>query len=187
MTATEPATRTHLRWLTEGERANDVVRVPWKCSRPDQAFRYVLTARGEVGATVTVSAVFHAQLSRRWCDAARAQEAAAEHAAALRRREAEVRVAEERAAEQRTAEERRTRERHEEELQTKSETTPTETTPTCTSGTYVNSSGNTVCKPEESESGAPAGATAECEDGTFSFSEHRSGTCSYHGGVKRWL
>jgi hypothetical protein len=57
----------------------------------------------------------------------------------------------------------------------------------CTNGTYINSSGNTVCKPEESSSGVPAGATAECEDGTFSFSEHHSGTCSYHGGVKRWL
>ncbi len=56
----------------------------------------------------------------------------------------------------------------------------------CTSGTYENSSGNTVCKPEESST-APAGATARCEDGTYSFSEHRSGTCSYHGGVAEWL
>jgi hypothetical protein len=187
MTATEPATRAHLRWLTEGERENDVIRVPWECRRPDQTFRYVLTARGEVGATVTSTAVFHAQLSRRWCVAARAKEAAAERAAALRRREAEARAVEERAAEQRAIEERRTRERDEEELRTKSEATPTETTPTCTNGTYVNSSGNIVCKPEESSSGPPAGATAECEDGTFSFSEHHSGTCSYPGGVTRWL
>jgi hypothetical protein len=56
----------------------------------------------------------------------------------------------------------------------------------CTNGTYVNSSGNTVCKPVASST-QPAGATAECEDGTYSFSEHRSGTCSHHGGVKRWL
>lgn len=56
----------------------------------------------------------------------------------------------------------------------------------CTNGTYVNSAGNTVCRPEESTS-QPAGATAECEDGTYSFSESRSGTCSHHGGVKRWL
>jgi Protein of unknown function (DUF3761)/Glucodextranase, domain B len=57
----------------------------------------------------------------------------------------------------------------------------------CTNGTYVNSAGNTVCKPEESSSGAPAGATAKCEDGTYSFSESRSGTCSHHGGVAEWL
>jgi hypothetical protein len=34
---------------------------------------------------------------------------------------------------------------------------------------------------------APAGATALCRDGTYSFSQHRSGTCSHHGGVARWL
>jgi uncharacterized protein DUF3761 len=33
----------------------------------------------------------------------------------------------------------------------------------------------------------PPGATAVCRDGTYSFSQHRSGTCSYHGGVARWL
>lgn len=31
----------------------------------------------------------------------------------------------------------------------------------------------------------PSGATAECRDGSYSFSEHRSGTCSHHGGVAR--
>src|SRR5262249_53652195 len=31
------------------------------------------------------------------------------------------------------------------------------------------------------------GATALCRDGTYSFSQHRSGTCSHHGGVARWL
>jgi hypothetical protein len=34
---------------------------------------------------------------------------------------------------------------------------------------------------------APAGATARCKDGTYSKSMHRSGTCSYHGGVVEWL
>src|SRR6476659_412742 len=34
---------------------------------------------------------------------------------------------------------------------------------------------------------APPGATALCRDGTYSYSKHRSGTCSHHGGVKRWL
>jgi hypothetical protein len=33
----------------------------------------------------------------------------------------------------------------------------------------------------------PAGATAECADGTYSYSLHRQGTCSYHGGVAEWL
>jgi hypothetical protein len=33
----------------------------------------------------------------------------------------------------------------------------------------------------------PPGATAICRDGTYSFSQHRSGTCSHHGGVARWL
>jgi hypothetical protein len=34
---------------------------------------------------------------------------------------------------------------------------------------------------------APPGATARCSDGTYSFSQHRSGTCSHHGGVAAWL
>ena len=56
----------------------------------------------------------------------------------------------------------------------------------CPNGTYVNSSGNTVCRPYATSS-APAGATAKCRDGTYSFSQHRSGTCSHHGGVASWL
>ncbi len=177
MTATEPATRTHLRWLTAEQDGNGV-RVPWECRRPHETFRYALTARGEVGATVSTTVVFHAQLSAHWCAAARAKEIAA----ARRRREAEQHAAAERAAQKRAAEERRTSERREQEAQSRER----ETTSTCTNGTYVNSSGNTVCKPESS-TGPPAGATAECEDGTYSFSEHHSGTCSSHGGVKRWL
>ena len=34
---------------------------------------------------------------------------------------------------------------------------------------------------------APPGATALCVDGTYSFSQHHSGTCSHHGGVAKWL
>ncbi|WP_431636442.1 DUF3761 domain-containing protein [Dyella sp. KULCS107] len=33
----------------------------------------------------------------------------------------------------------------------------------------------------------PAGASAQCRDGTYSFSRSRRGTCSHHGGVARWL
>ena len=36
-------------------------------------------------------------------------------------------------------------------------------------------------------SAVPTGATAQCRDGTYSFSKHRSGTCSHHGGVATWL
>jgi hypothetical protein len=56
----------------------------------------------------------------------------------------------------------------------------------CPNGTYTNSYGNTVCRPYAADS-APAGATAQCNDGTYSFSQHRSGTCSGHGGVRQWL
>jgi uncharacterized protein DUF3761 len=37
------------------------------------------------------------------------------------------------------------------------------------------------------EPSPPKGATALCADGTYSFSQHRRGTCSHHGGVKKWL
>src|SRR5579872_4911264 len=42
---------------------------------------------------------------------------------------------------------------------------------------YINSSGNEVHSPAYSNT-VPAGATAQCRDGTYSFSQHRSGTCS---------
>lgn len=35
--------------------------------------------------------------------------------------------------------------------------------------------------------GAPAGATAQCRDGSYSFSQHHSGTCSGHDGVAKWI
>ncbi len=55
-------------------------------------------------------------------------------------------------------------------------------------GSYTNSDGNDVHSPCHSNTGgAPAGATAQCRDGTYSFSQHRSGTCSSHGGVAQWL
>ena len=34
---------------------------------------------------------------------------------------------------------------------------------------------------------APPGASAKCRDGSYSFSQHHSGTCSHHGGVAVWL
>ena len=53
---------------------------------------------------------------------------------------------------------------------------------------YINVDGNKVQSPTYSQNGSvPAGATARCRDGTYSFSQHRSGTCSHHGGVASWL
>ena len=51
---------------------------------------------------------------------------------------------------------------------------------------YINSFGQKVQSPTYYNS-VPAGATALCRDGTYSFSRNRRGTCSHHGGVARWL
>lgn len=59
--------------------------------------------------------------------------------------------------------------------------------PKCTdNGTYTNSRGEIVKRPENC-SATPQGATAQCADGTYSFSQSRRGTCSHHGGVAKWL
>jgi hypothetical protein len=52
---------------------------------------------------------------------------------------------------------------------------------------YTNSDGRTVHSPAYSRNGVPAGATAQCSDGTYSFSQHKQGACSHHGGVAKWL
>jgi hypothetical protein len=51
----------------------------------------------------------------------------------------------------------------------------------CNDNHYVNSSGHVVHSP--SCGNEPEKHTAECRDGSTSFSEHHRGTCSYHGGV----
>ena len=51
---------------------------------------------------------------------------------------------------------------------------------------YTNVSGHHVHRPVFT-SHAPRGASAHCADGSYSFSEHASGTCSHHGGVATWL
>jgi hypothetical protein len=48
---------------------------------------------------------------------------------------------------------------------------------------YTNVDGNYVPSPSDD----PAGASAQCADGTYSYSQNRRGTCSHHGGVARWL
>ncbi len=55
-------------------------------------------------------------------------------------------------------------------------------------GEYTNSDGQRIHRPAHSKSGkVPSGASAQCRDGTFSFSTHRRGTCSGHHGVAQWL
>lgn len=51
---------------------------------------------------------------------------------------------------------------------------------------YTAVSGHRVHRPVQA-SQAPAGASAQCRDQTWSFSENHRGTCSHHGGVARWL
>ncbi|MGN6319225.1 DUF3761 domain-containing protein [Trinickia sp.] len=54
-------------------------------------------------------------------------------------------------------------------------------------GHYVNHNGHVVHSPAHSRTGSvPVGATARCGDGTYSFSQHHSGTCSRHHGVAEW-
>jgi hypothetical protein len=87
-------------------------------------------------------------------------------------------------------------------------------TKTCTDGTTSTATGKGACsghggvlktsqsKPAAASTAAPAGsaaptatagntdptgATAKCKDGTYSKSQHHSGTCSSHGGVAEWL
>ena len=49
---------------------------------------------------------------------------------------------------------------------------------------YDNRDHHTVHSPSGTYSGQrPPEASATCADGTYSFSEHRIGTCSHHGGV----
>lgn len=69
---------------------------------------------------------------------------------------------------------------------TKAPVTYTAAPTNCPNGTYVNSAGNEVCSPYSAPS-TPSGATAHCRDGSYSFSQSRSGTCSHHGGVAQWL
>jgi len=53
----------------------------------------------------------------------------------------------------------------------------------CNNNHYVNSSRHLVHSPSCGEEHQKR--TAEC-DGSVSYSEHRRGTCSYHGGVAHW-
>ena len=52
-----------------------------------------------------------------------------------------------------------------------------------------NSNGNEMHSPAHPKNPnyVPPGATATCRDGSYSFSQHHSGTCSSHHGVAKWL
>jgi len=55
-------------------------------------------------------------------------------------------------------------------------------------GGYINSDGQVIHRPAHTKSGRkPAGASAHCRDGSYSFSTHHRGTCSGHQGVAEWL
>jgi hypothetical protein len=52
--------------------------------------------------------------------------------------------------------------------------------------TYRSSDGTEVHGPTCDVDPANGKVTADCRDGTHSYSHHRSGTCSRHGGVAAW-
>ena len=59
-------------------------------------------------------------------------------------------------------------------------------------GYYPNSSGERIpspCGDWRDNPTPPAGATARCRDGSWSWSQHPDywGTCSHHGGVESYL
>ncbi|WP_082778492.1 DUF3761 domain-containing protein [Gluconobacter japonicus] len=55
-------------------------------------------------------------------------------------------------------------------------------------GHYTNVDGKSIHSPSHTTGNrVPAGASAKCGDGTYSFSTHHRGTCSHHGGVDEWL
>jgi hypothetical protein len=62
----------------------------------------------------------------------------------------------------------------------------TQDAPTWSGEGYVDVDGHAVSSPVYAPT-APDGASAQCRDGTYSFSHHRRGTCSRHGGVAEWL
>jgi len=53
---------------------------------------------------------------------------------------------------------------------------------------YKAKDGHEVHSPAKStHDQVPTGASAKCRDGSYSFSQHRRGTCSHHRGVGVWL
>jgi hypothetical protein len=71
-------------------------------------------------------------------------------------------------------------------IPTSTSTSPSPAATLSNSNYYNNRQGQSVHAPAYSDN-IPAGATAKCRDGTYSFSQSRRGTCSHHGGVATWL
>lgn len=63
---------------------------------------------------------------------------------------------------------------------------PQKAVPLSNDNYYTNVDGEQVHSPAYAPS-EPAGASARCRDGTYSFSQNHRGTCSHHGGVAEWL
>jgi hypothetical protein len=77
---------------------------------------------------------------------------------------------------------------HQEGAHLGASTRPTLSAPHGKNEFYANHEGALIHRPERTaDKKAPPGATAQCRDGTYSFSKSRSGTCSRHGGVAGWL
>jgi hypothetical protein len=73
---------------------------------------------------------------------------------------------------------------------TSTSSSPTRTTVAPAPKPSVANSGgtSTVSRPASSaENNNPAGATAQCKDGTYSHAKTHQGACSHHGGVAKWL
>jgi hypothetical protein len=51
---------------------------------------------------------------------------------------------------------------------------------------YRSSDRSLVHGPTREENATYGPITADCRDGTHSYSHHRTGTCSGHGGVAKW-
>jgi hypothetical protein len=64
------------------------------------------------------------------------------------------------------------------------QTTPNSNIP---SNATTNSNSNNAPSKTTTNASPCTGATAICRDGSCSYSAHRQGTCSYHGGVAKWL
>ena len=69
---------------------------------------------------------------------------------------------------------------------TQPQSTQQQSSQSADSGTKHHKSRHRAASTEKSAT-APAGATAQCRDGSYSFSQHRRGTCSHHGGVAHWI
>jgi Protein of unknown function (DUF3761) len=53
-------------------------------------------------------------------------------------------------------------------------------------GYYRSSDGSMVHGPTREANAAYGKVSADCRDGTHSYSHHHQGTCSGHGGVSTW-